>query len=34
MPVVDVEFVFQGYGQAEIASVMDRFFAYFRRGGG
>lgn len=34
LPVVDVEFVFQGYGQAEIASVMDRFFAYFRRGGG
>lgn len=34
LPVVDVEFVFQGYAQADIDSVMARFFAHFRRGGG
>ena len=34
LPVVDVEFVFQGYAQADIDSLMERFFAHFRRGGG
>jgi hypothetical protein len=34
LPMVDVEFVFRGYAQAEIESVMARFFAHFRRGGG
>ncbi|MGA3398967.1 MAG: hypothetical protein ABSC95_07080 [Acetobacteraceae bacterium] len=34
LPVVDVEFVFQGYTQAEIDLIMARFFAHFRRGGG
>jgi hypothetical protein len=34
LPMVDVEFVFQGYTEADIDSVMTRFFAHFRRGGG
>lgn len=34
LPVVDVEFGFRGYAQAEIDAVMARFFTYFRRGGG
>ncbi len=34
LPVVDVEFVFQGYAQGDIDAVMARFFAHFRRGGG
>jgi hypothetical protein len=34
LPVVDVEFVFQSYAQADIDLVMARFFAHFRRGGG
>jgi len=34
LPVVDVEFVFRGYAQADIDVFMARFFAHFRRGGG
>jgi len=34
LPVVDVAFVFEGYGQGEIDAIMERFFAHFRRGGG
>ncbi len=34
LPTVDVEFIFRGYAQADIDSVMARFFAHFRRGGG
>jgi len=34
LPVVDVALTFQGYAQAEIDSIMERFFAHFRRGGG
>ncbi len=34
LPVVDVEFVFQGYARADVDAIMERFFAHFRRGGG
>ncbi len=34
LPVVDVALTFQGYAQAEIDAIMERFFAHFRRGGG
>ena len=34
LPLVDVALVFQGYAQADIESVTERFFAHFRRGGG
>jgi hypothetical protein len=34
LPVVDVAFVFEGYARAEADAVLDRFWSYFRRGGG
>jgi hypothetical protein len=33
LPVVEVEFMFQGCAEADIDSIKARFFAYFRRGG-
>jgi len=34
LPLVDVVLTFAGYTEAEIDTVVERFFAYFRRGGG
>lgn len=34
LPVTDVVFGFEGYSQAEVDGVVERFFAHFRRGGG
>jgi len=34
LPVVDVALVFRGYTQADMDSILERFFAHFRRGGG
>jgi hypothetical protein len=34
LPVVDVEFTFEGYAPAEIETFMALFHAHFRRGGG
>ena len=33
LPVVEVEFMFQGCAEADIDSIKARFFAHFRRGG-
>ena len=34
LPLVDVELTFAGYTEVEIDAVVERFFTYFRRGGG
>jgi hypothetical protein len=34
LPLVDVALTFDGYTEAEIDPVIERFFTYFRRGGG
>jgi len=34
LPFVDVVLTFAGYREAEIDTVVERFFTYFRRGGG
>lgn len=34
LPVVDVELAFEGYTPSEADAIVQRFHAYFRRGGG
>lgn len=34
LPVLDVELVFHGYAREDIDAFMERFHAWFRRGGG
>lgn len=34
LPCAEVELRFEGYAEAEMAAVLERFDRYFRRGGG
>jgi hypothetical protein len=34
LPLLDVALTFAGYTEAEMDAVVERFFTYFRRGGG
>jgi len=34
LPLIDVVLTFAGYTETEIDTVIERFFTYFRRGGG